>query len=452
MQKSAKMPHRFYSLILASTLSLADGELWNSGVEHYEKGDVTNALRVLRPLLTSKSHAARAAAIVAKIEKDLGEFEAAAISAQVALRVNPNDEIAMRNFARAIDGIKAKRENAHIDEVLKSSNGSDAGAKMEWAVNEARAVMDEAGTYRTNIAEIAVAKADSLAKRAEILTDSWIPLREAIASSVTNEEQAATILVQLDNAKAKTAKASKELADMDGEAYATMNEVEHDFNRFLKLVAMPPQAMALDETMQSNAWQDVEAINGRTWQSEALEYTRAFRSKFPAWVRAYEAEAQADTNCPPFTAEDQAKISALATELEKLQLACVEKCVPASQESALEIIAKIRELLPKGKGGGGATASGKLENKHDNAPKESPKQDESKDNTTEQSSESESEDEADNQAKEESAVSEAEKSESEEDRDIDATLRKAQERNDEHEADKKARMRKAPLPPNERDW
>ena len=35
---------------------------------------------------------------------------------------------------------------------------------------------------------------------------------------------------------------------------------------------------------------------------------------------------------------------------------------------------------------------------------------------------------------------------------FEALLKKAQERNDEHEADKKARMRKAPLPPNERDW
>ena len=42
--------------------------------------------------------------------------------------------------------------------------------------------------------------------------------------------------------------------------------------------------------------------------------------------------------------------------------------------------------------------------------------------------------------------------EQKEDQEVEATLKKAQERNDEHEADKKARMRKAPLPPNERDW
>ena len=39
-----------------------------------------------------------------------------------------------------------------------------------------------------------------------------------------------------------------------------------------------------------------------------------------------------------------------------------------------------------------------------------------------------------------------------EEQEIEAVLKKAQERSDEHEAEKKARMRKAPLPPNERDW
>ena len=42
--------------------------------------------------------------------------------------------------------------------------------------------------------------------------------------------------------------------------------------------------------------------------------------------------------------------------------------------------------------------------------------------------------------------------EQKDDKEVEALLKKAQERNDEHEADKKARMRKAPLPPNERDW
>ena len=38
------------------------------------------------------------------------------------------------------------------------------------------------------------------------------------------------------------------------------------------------------------------------------------------------------------------------------------------------------------------------------------------------------------------------------DKEVEALLKMAQERNDEHEAEKRARMRKMPLPPNERDW
>ena len=43
-------------LILAAVLCAAeipqtDGEAWNDGVDFYRAGDVTNALRVLRPLM-----------------------------------------------------------------------------------------------------------------------------------------------------------------------------------------------------------------------------------------------------------------------------------------------------------------------------------------------------------------------------------------------------------------
>ena len=38
---------------------LTDGEVWNQGVDYYRAGDVTNALRVLKPLMLSKTHGAR---------------------------------------------------------------------------------------------------------------------------------------------------------------------------------------------------------------------------------------------------------------------------------------------------------------------------------------------------------------------------------------------------------
>ncbi len=439
-------------LLSAETASVTDGEAWNEGVGFYESGDVTNALRVLRPLMVSKSHGARAAEVVAKLEHERGNREEAAVAAQVALRAHPSDPKANRNFTRAVDGLLDARAKRHIDDVLKAARGKDPSALLKGAKDEARRVMEAAGSYRTNEAARAVALADSLSRRAEALADAWIPVREAIAQSVTNEEQAATILLQLEQAQAKTKKAAQELADLDGAAYETASDVEHAATRFYKQVVLPPAAMEEDWTCQSNAWQDVEAFNGRAWQQDALDYTRSFRAKFPAWARAYEQQAQSDTNKPPFAAEDQAKVAALATELEKLQLACCESVVASEQERSLGLIAQIRELLPKDKSGGGQ--QGQDSPSQSGRDPQAGEDDRAKPRDQgEQGLQDQTQDQDPRQPEEPEQDAEGRNGEEpQEDREVEDVLKKAQERNDEHEADKKARMRKAPLPPNERDW
>ena len=337
----------FSQMTFSEETPLTDGEVWNAGVDYFRNNDVTNALRVLRPLMLSKTHGARAAEVVAKLEYDRGNLEEAAGAAQIALRAAPDDAKANRNFTRATDGLPQMRETKRINAILQAAQGKDPGAMLLAATKDARQLMAEAGTYRTNAPAKVVAKADALSKRAEKLADTWIPVREVIAQSVTNEEQAATILQQLDAAQAKTKAAARTLGDLGDGGYAAASDVEHDFTRFLKLTILPPAAMNEDLVAQSNAWMDVEDFNGRKWQQDALDYTRAFRAKFPAWAQAYEQQAQSDTNKPPFTKEDQGKISALATELEKLQLECVTKSLPPSQEKALGIINQIKELLPK---------------------------------------------------------------------------------------------------------
>ena len=424
-------------LLAAVEPAMTDGEVWNEGVEYYRAGDVTNALRVLRPLILTKSHGARAAEVVAKLEYERGNLEEAANAAQIALRAAPDDAKANRNFTRATDRLPAIREEEHLKAVLKAAEGKDPGAMLLAATKDCRALMAESGAYRTNRAEKAVALADALSKRAERLSDSWIPVRELIAQSVTNEEQAATISAQIDAARKKTKEAAKKLGDLDPEAYPLLSDAEHDFTRFVKLTVMPPAAMDEDLAAQSNAWLDVEAFNGRSWQQDALDYTRAFRAKFPAWARAYEQQAQSDTNKPPFTAEDQAKVSALATELEKIQLGCVDKSLPPEQEKALEIINEIRELLPKDPNGGGQNQQ--QQQKNDQQQGQQQQQDEQQDQGDDKNDDNKDEpDEGDQQDSE--------------DQEVEAVLKKAQERSDEHEAEKKARMRRAPLPPNERDW
>ena len=439
-------------LLAATEPATTDGEVWNEGVEYYRAGDVTNALRVLRPLILTKSHGARAAEVVAKLEYERGNLEEAANAAQIALRAAPDDAKANRNFTRATDRLPAIREEEHLKAVLKAAEGKDPGAMLLAATKDCRALMAESGAYRTNRAERAVALADALSKRAERLSDSWIPVRELIAQSVTNEEQAATISAQIDAARKKTKEAAKKLGDLDPEAYPLLSDAEHDFTRFVKLTVMPPAAMDEDLAAQSNAWLDVEAFNGRSWQQDALDYTRAFRAKFPAWARAYEQQAQSDTNKPPFTAEDQAKVSALATELEKIQLGCVDKSLPPEQEKALEIINEIRELLPKDPNGGGQNQQQQQKNDQ----QQNQNQQQQQQNQDQQQGQRQQQDEQQDQGDDKNDDNRDEPDEGDqqdaEDQEVEAVLKKAQERSDEHEAEKKARMRRAPLPPNERDW
>ena len=446
------------SAVAEEPTPLTDGEVWNEGIEYFRNNDVTNALRVLRPLMLSKTHGARAAEVVAKLEYDRGNLEEAADAAQIALRAAPEDAKANRNFTRATDGLPQIRETKRINAILQAAQGKDPGSMLLAATKDARQLMMEAGAYRTNAPARAVAMADALSKRAEKLADTWIPVREVIAQSVTNEEQAATIIQQIEQAQAKTKSAAKTLGDLGDGSYAALSDVEHDFTRFLKLTVMPPVAMDEDLVAQSNAWMDVEDFNGRKWQQDALDYTRSFRAKFPAWAQAYEQQAQADTNKPPFTKEAQGKISALATELEKLQIECASKSLPPSQEKALGLINQIKELLPKDNNQNGQGQNNQQNQQNQDQNKN---QDQKQDQNQQQQQDQQKQDEPDqkqdqdpNQQDQQDGKDgeDQQEEEQEEDQELEATLKKAQERNDEHEAEKKARMRKAPLPPNERDW
>jgi len=40
-----------FAAFAADAPSVTDGEIWNEGVDYYRAGDVTNALRVLKPLM-----------------------------------------------------------------------------------------------------------------------------------------------------------------------------------------------------------------------------------------------------------------------------------------------------------------------------------------------------------------------------------------------------------------
>ncbi len=420
-------------MFLAACL-LAGSLVWNEGIDFYRDGDATNAVRVLRPLLLDEEYGARAAEVVAKLAYDAGDLEEAAAAAQIALRAHPKDARVNRNFTRATDGLLELRETKRINRILKDAQGKDLAQMLRQATHDIRDLLQEATTYRTNTAEKVIARADALAARAEKLADLWIPVKELVCQSVTNEEQAATIALQVEKAQKLTEQSAVSLADLKDEAYSQLAEAEIDFTRFMKMTILPPEALEEDLVCQSNQN-----------HQEALDFTRIFRARFPAWAKQYEQQAQANTNLPPFTVETQAKISDLSTRLEKLQLS-----EPVPTEDALALIREIQDLLPKSNQGGQAGQQGQpnAQNQNQQQRQQPPNPQENQEQQGDEQTQGEKESPEDEPHEAEGTEAE----ESPEEQEIEAVLRKAQERSEEHEADKKARMRKAPLPPNERDW
>jgi cobalamin biosynthesis protein CobT len=196
-----------------------------------------------------------------------------------------------------------------------------------------------------------------------------------------------------------------------------------------------------------------------------LDFARAFRAKFPAWAQAYEQQAQSDTNKPPFTKEAQAVISALATEVEK---AVIGLDAPADSAAGkprkgggddanravkqFEVLAKlerIRELLPKDGNGGGQNQNNQNDqNRQDGQNNQDGQNDKQPDGDSQENDQPEK---SEGEQKPEEKQPESAREEKD-DGQVEDMIRKAQERSDEHDAEKKARMKNAPLPPNERDW
>ena len=471
-----------------------DGEIWNRGVDLYREGNLTNALAVLKPLILSKTHGARASELVGAIEFAQGtkregdgvsvpllSLESAATDFQAALRAHPDDPRLNRNFTRAADRLPELREQAHVEKVMKELGQQDPGGLLGAGVKDARAMMKEFPVALTNDARRAVAQCEAMAKRAERLGDTWIAVKAGVAQSVTNEQQAMTITAQVEEARTATAAAAKALADLDPAAQEALAQAETSLTRFWKLAILPPAACDEAILAQTNALIAAETVNGRDWQRESLDFTRAFRAKFPMWAQAYEQQAQADTNKPPFTKAAQAEISALATEVEKLQIELAGEEVQLAQGKrekkgggkaadhavkefeALKKLHRIRELLPKDKNGGGGQSQQNQEQNKDRQNQDQNKdqnkdqdqnQQQNQDKDQQQGQDRQNPDQEDEKKDEQPQKEEqpAAAEEKKDDQQVEDMLRKAQERSDQHEADKKARMKKVPLPANERDW
>lgn len=442
-----------------------DSEIWNEGVDYYRSGDVSNALSTLRPLMLSRTHGARAAEVVAKLEYDaaiklgatnqLKSLEEAAIASQIALRANPTDKRLNDNFSLAIAEIPRLREEERIKKLLASAENKDPVQILKESVVESRKIiagLEEIKLAYTNDADKVIALADDFGFRGEKLADNWILLKEAIVKAVTNQNELAQMTKAVDDLQAKTLEAANQISDVDMASAYGFAAAEGGFTEFYKGLIQPPEAMDMVILNQSNACMNVATECDRSWQKEALDYTRAFRARFPQWAKDYENQCAANTNKPPFTAEVQAKIAALATRLEKSQIECVENPVLTTQQSALDMAKEISSLLPKDNNSKNQNNNNQQQNdKNNNKNNDQNKDQNPQDNNSSESENNESQqDRAEKEEKEDKKPSESK--DSQEQKEIEAILKRAQERSDEHEAEKKSRMRSMRLPANERDW
>lgn len=557
---------------------LTDREIWNMGYDYWKAGDTTNALVTLQPLLLSRTHGARAAEVVGTLEHakrrslqtedPVGAEKAAteaAAAMQIALRATPDDPRANRNFTRATDQLKELRESAHVAKVLKETEKEQMPKLLADAKREALALLNEQRGVLTNEAGTAVARSEDLARRAEKLADKLIPLKRFVAQSVTNEQQAAQIVGDIESTRDTTRKAVELLEDMSPDAADKLSLSESAFHRYWKPTLEPPtaideglraqtnalaraerengrdwQAEALDFTRlvraklpawaqqvcaqdaststneppftvvlagevstlaealekgqaelaraaqptnaadvlsihrrlrercamlasdpraevtagilcQTNAYIDAESVNGCDWQRDALDHTRVFRAKFPAWAQRKEQEIQqkiqnGNTNAVPFTKEKQAEIAALAAQAEAKQAAMCKTPLPPEQLEALNMLHRIRELLPPDDGQSGSSQNQQQQQQQN-------KDDKKGQNKDDKDQQQDQKDQQDQQQEEEKKPDEQKQKEEPKDmKEVEELLRKAKERSDEHENEKKARMRKAPLSPNDRDW
>jgi Ca-activated chloride channel family protein len=451
--KYAEAAEGFLSAARGADMEESETYRYNAAYAYYRAKDLDKASETLRPLLTSKKNGARAGELLGKLlmekAKEKGAedpaakaeaLEEAASGFQRALRDTPKDERRNRNLTRSVSPLPEARETAHIGKVMKEHGQTSPDQLMGTMLAEQRAILEASYPAFTNEAPLLISTCEALAQRQEKQADLWIPLKQHMLQAVTNQQQQAQFAQQIELARDSMKGATAALQDLMPEAASDTAQVEPLVYAFWKAVAMPPAAIDEDILCQSNAIQKINAryLENRDTQAEALPLTKLFRERFPAWAKQYQQQAQADTNMPPFTAEDQAKIEEIAAHTEKLQAEILEKKPSESerrvlQQQALKNLFEIRELLPKQKGQG------------QQQQQQNQQQQQKQDQQQQQQEQKQEEKKEEKQEQKQEQQKEAPK-------DVQEMLRRALDREKEHENDKKEKMRKIPMSPSERDW
>ena len=343
-----------------------ESEAWNAGIAAYRDGDFTNALERLRPLMQVKTHAARAAELVARIEHDrareraeagdsegrLEHLESAAAAAQTVLRSFPADARkaddfarANANFTRATDGLADLREEVRVKRLLEAAGNQEPSAVIKATLADLRSFYGEAKDLPSLAPAERVSKGDDLERGARERADALLVLGRKHEG--TAPEAAESVGGIVGTVRADVARSATQFADLDPEAVETVARAESAVTELYRATLDAWSALDEDRTSQTNALAGAAEVGARTWQADALAYTKAFRQRFPQWAEEYEQSRQTATNQPPLTAEARQQIESLASELEEVQTACCRAADKQEQARALDLMRQILELRPR---------------------------------------------------------------------------------------------------------
>ncbi|MBQ9430178.1 MAG: VWA domain-containing protein, partial [Kiritimatiellae bacterium] len=348
----------------------ADQYRYNAAYAYWKAGNIKDASETLVMLLDSKRYGANAGELLGLVrmeaakaagaespEEKLEAQELAARGFQRALRDTPKDERRNRNLTRAVSSLPELRENAHVAKVMKEKGQTPPQQLISEMLQEQRSIMRDATGVFTNSAASMIEKSEVLAKRQEKQSDLWIPLKQALTQAVTNQQQLAQVLKQVELVRDSMKGSAEAWRDVLPEAESESAQSEPPVYNFWKMMAPPDAVLDEDIMCQSNTVKslDLPWYEHRDTQRESFDLSAMFRERFPQWAEQYRQQAQSNTNMPPFSEEDQLKVDKLVEHAQSIQKELVENVNPdANEESrrslreqALNDLLEARSLLPR---------------------------------------------------------------------------------------------------------
>ena len=445
---------------------------YNSGLSSYQAGDLSAASETLLPIIALPGFGKAAelyGAAQFKVASGAVAATNAAAKAQAlerastgflhALRSMPDDERARRNLSRSTANIPAVRDAAHLESVLAKYGQTPPQQLIGQMLDEERKVMKEAVTVSTNgNAATLISGFENLANRQRDNADLWIPLKQMLVDSgaITNERQRAEVADRIEQTRDAMKRGASLLDDISPDAYGPMAQSEETVYGFWKMLSEPPALIGEDILVQTNAYvsPDESRYPGRPDWEDALQLSQLFAERFPKWAEQVIQQRQADTNAPPFTAEDAAKINELTESLLWVQQDAVKNEKKDERKSAaieaLKLLEQIRELLPKNPNN--QQQQQQQNQQQQNQDQQNQDQQQQQDQQDQQQDQQQQQDEQQDQQEQEKEQQSGEEKKDEPPPDIQEALRRALQREKEHEQEKQRQMRQFPLPPNSRDW